>query len=100
SRAASIASQAVSLSVDCGDDAVAFRVRLGAAVGLAESGHVNAALKARDEETGPLSDTDRGRLAIQRAYVLHHTGRLSEALEALEGGGGNVRVDPAGGEPP
>ena len=64
SRAASIASQAVSLSVDCGDDTVAFRVRLGAAVVLAESGHVNEALTALDDETGPMSDTDRGRLAI------------------------------------
>ena len=67
SRAASIASQAVSLSVDCGDDVVAFRVRLGAAVVLAESGHVNDALAALDDETGPMSDDDRGRLAIQRA---------------------------------
>ena len=83
-RAASIASQAVSLSVDCGDDDVAFRVRLGAAVVLAESGKVNEALSALDDETGPLSDTDLGRLAIQRAYILHHAGRLSEALEALE----------------
>ncbi len=83
SRAASIASQAVSLSVDCGDDAVAFRVRLGAAVVLAESGHVNQALKALDDETGPMPDVDRGRLAIQRAYVLHHAGRLSEALDSL-----------------
>jgi tetratricopeptide (TPR) repeat protein len=82
-RAASIASQAVSLSVDCGDDVVAFRVRLGAAVVLAESGHVNEALKALDDETGPMSDTDRGRLAIQRAYVLHHAGRLGEALHSL-----------------
>lgn len=82
-RAASIASQAVSLSVDCGDDAVAFRVRLGAAVVLAESGHVNEALGALDDETGPLSDVDRGRLAIQRAYVLHHAGRLGEALASL-----------------
>ena len=56
SRAASIASQAVSLSVDCGDDAVAFRVRLGAAVVLAESGHVNEALAALDDETGPLPE--------------------------------------------
>ena len=83
SRAASIATQAVSLSVDCGDDAVAFRVRLGAAVVLAESGHVNEALQALDDEKGPMSDTDRGRLAIQRAYVLHHAGRLGEALESL-----------------
>lgn len=83
SRAASIATQAVSLSVDCGDDAVAFRVRLGAAVVLAESGHVNEALKALDDETGPMSDVDRGRLAIQRAYVLHHAGHLGEALDSL-----------------
>jgi tetratricopeptide (TPR) repeat protein len=83
SRAASIASQAVSLSVDCGDPAVAFRVRLGAAVVLAESGHVNEALTALDDETGPMSDADRGRLAIQRAYVLHHAGRLAEALDSL-----------------
>jgi tetratricopeptide (TPR) repeat protein len=84
SRAASIASQAVSLSVDCGDSDVAFRVRLGAAVVLAESGKVNDALLALDGETGPLSDTDLGRLAIQRAYILHHAGRLGDALEALE----------------
>ena len=71
------------LSVDCGDGAVAFRVRLGAAVVLAESGHVNEALKALDDETGPMADTDRGRLAIQRAYVLHHAGRLGEALDSL-----------------
>ncbi len=83
-RAASIASQAVSLSVDCGDSDVAFRVRLGAAVVLAESGKVNDALLALDGETGPLSDTDLGRLAIQRAYILHHAGRLGEALDELE----------------
>lgn len=82
-RAASIAAQAVSLSVDCGDDDIAFRVRLGAAVVLAESGKVNEALNALDDETGPLNDDDRGRLAIQRAYILHHAGRLGEALDWL-----------------
>ena len=61
-----------------------------AAVVLAESGHVNEALTAMDDEPGTMPDTSGDGWRSSAAYVLHHAGRLGEALDSARRGGASV----------
>jgi tetratricopeptide (TPR) repeat protein len=51
---------------------------------LAESGDVDGALAILDDLASGEAGTSLGRVFVQRAYVLHHAGRLREALLSLD----------------
>ncbi len=71
------------LDVDAdGDPARLATVRMSAAVVLAEDGDVPTALEQLDLAGAALPNGGGGRVRSQRAYILHHVGRLDEALAA------------------
>ena len=67
-----------------GDPEVAGRIGMSAAAIFAEAGDVDGALTELERLPTPDDSGSRGRLLTQRAYVLHHAGRLGEALEQAD----------------
>jgi len=79
--AAVAARRAIVLSREAVDASVQHSVVLTAAVILAETGDLDAGLAALDEHDVPADGVEAVRFAMQRAYLLHHAGRLAEAVE-------------------
>ncbi len=65
-------------------DEVRWAVAMTAAVILAEAGHIDEALDALDALGEESDGVHLGRVRLQMAYVLHHAGRLNEAMLALD----------------
>jgi len=78
------ATHAVALAEQANDPSIRTRVVLTAAAVLAETGELAAGLAAIDELLPHATGFNRGRAVMQRAYLLHHAGRLVEALEAAD----------------
>ena len=83
-RAAAAARQAVAAAEPAADTQLSFSVAMSASAIFAEAGEIDEALA--DLELIAPGDTaeQRGRLLVQRGYVLHHAGRLGEALAQLD----------------
>lgn len=75
---------AVGIARDLGDDDVRHAVLMTSAVVLAEAGDVGGALANLALLEPECDGTVLGRVRLQQAYVLHHAGRLPEALAALD----------------
>ena len=75
---------AVDLARGLGDDDVRHAVLMTSAVVLAEAGDVGGALANLALLERECDGTVLGRVRLQQAYVLHHAGRLPEALAALD----------------
>ncbi len=65
-------------------DEVRWAIAMSAAVILAEAGHIDDALGALEELGAESDGVHLGRVRLQVAYVLHHAGRLNEAMVALD----------------
>ncbi len=65
------------------DDRLAGSIAMSAAAILAEGGSVDEGLSALAELASRSSGAELGRLEMQRSYVLHQAGRLSEAITSV-----------------
>lgn len=78
------ARRALSASDRVGDRALTLAVVMSGVAILADGGSVDEALVALDRVSVGLTDSEMGRVEVQRAYVLHHAGLLIEALGCLD----------------
>ena len=69
-----------------GDADLVFSVVMSAAAVFAEAGEIDEALTEIDRIAPGNTPSQRGRLLTQRSYVLHHAGRLGEAIAQLDRG--------------
>jgi hypothetical protein len=90
-RAATTFRTAVKTVETVGDPALEFSVVLSASAVFAEAGAVEEALDEIERIAPGDTPSRRGRLHTQRSYVLHHAGRLGEALAQLDHAEGEFR---------
>jgi tetratricopeptide (TPR) repeat protein len=83
-RAAAAARSAVAAADRAGDPMLSFSVVMSASAIFAEAGKIEEALHDLEVIAPGGTASERGRLLVQRAYVLHHAGRLGEALALLD----------------
>ena len=83
-RAVAAARQAVAAAEFAGDRQLSFSVAMSASAIFAEAGEIDEALGDLDVIAPGDTPAERGRLLVQRSYVLHHAGRLGEALAQLD----------------
>jgi tetratricopeptide (TPR) repeat protein len=84
-RAAVAARRAITSSAEAGDPELAFSVTMSAAAIIGEAGAIDEALSDLDAIAPGQTPAEQARLLVQRGYVLHHAGRLGEALAQLDG---------------
>ncbi len=83
--AAAVLGEAVEMvPVEAPADSVQRAVLTTGAIVFAEAGQIEAALDSLDVVAGQCEGVELGRVLVQRALVLHHAGRLGEALESLD----------------
>jgi tetratricopeptide (TPR) repeat protein len=83
-RAAAAFRRAVEAVERTDDPDLEFAVVMSAAAVFAEAGAVEEALQEIDRIAPGNTPSQRGRLLTQRSYVLHHAGRLGEAIAQLD----------------
>ena len=83
-RAAAAFRRAVDAVERTDDRDLEFAVVMSAAAVFAEAGAVEEALQEIDRIAPGNTPSQRGRLLTQRSYVLHHAGRLGEAIAQLD----------------